>query len=198
MATSVRVSRHGYTSLDLPRPWRSALVFAVLCAVALSLDAAPDLPWTAGVVAGGLFAAAGAARTFQEYRELVGVRRTADRLIVHAPTSRDATELVRWRSAELTIRASRDRLSREVGRTVHMLDPGLLPSTSPLRRAAARGALDLFEQVESRLADERPVAARGVLLAQVLLRDAASPLYSEETEHQLRSSLRRILGALEP
>ena len=31
-----------------------------------------------------------------------------------------------------------------------------------------------------------------------LLRDAASPLYSEETEHLLGPALRRILGALEP
>ena len=198
MATSIRVSRHGYSSLDLPRPGHSALLFALLCIAALSLDAAPDLPWTAGVVAAGVFAAAGTARTLQDHRELVGVRRTADRLIVHAPTSRDATELVRWRSAELTTGASRARLRREVGRTVHMLDPGLLPSASPLRRAPARACRDLFEQVEQRLADERPVAARGILLAQALLRDAASPLYSEETEHLLGPALRRILGALEP
>ena len=55
-----------------------------------------------------------------------------------------------------------------------------------------------FVALERRLADERPVAARGVLLAQALLRDAASPLYSEETEHLLAPTLRRMLGALEP
>ena len=78
------------------------------------------------------------------------------------------------------------------------LDPGLLPSASPLRRPAARASLDLLEKLEQRLAGESPVAARGVLLAQALLRDASSPLYSEETEHLLGPALRRILGALEP
>jgi hypothetical protein len=187
-----------YSSLDLPRPAHSALVFAVLCAAALALDAAPSLPWTAGVAAAGLFAVAGVARTIHERQELAGVRRTADRLIVHAPTSRDASELVRWRCAELTTRAARERLRREVGRTVHALDPELLPSAVPIRRPAARACRELFLEVERRLADERPVAARGVLLAQALLRDAASPLYSEETEHLLAPTLRRVLGALEP
>jgi hypothetical protein len=198
MATSLRLQHSAYSSLDLPRPRRSALLFALLCAAALALDAAPSLPWTAGVVAGGLFAVAGAARTIHDRRELAGVRRTADRLIVHAPTSRDASELVRWRCAELTTRAARERLRREVGRTVRGLDPALLPSAVPLRRPAARACRDQFVQVEQRLAEERPVAARGMLLAQALLRDAASPLYSEETEHLLGPTLRRILGALEP
>ena len=63
---------------------------------------------------------------------------------------------------------------------------------------AARSCRDLFVQIERRLADERPVAARGILLAQALLRDVASPLYSEETEHLLAPTLRRIQGALEP
>jgi hypothetical protein len=187
-----------YSSLDLPRPARSALPFAALCAAAFALDAAPSLPWTAGVVAGGLFGVAGTARTIHERHELARVRRTADRLIVHAPTSRDASELVRWRCAELTTRAARERLRREVARTVRALDPERLPSAVPLRRPAARACRELFLELEGRLAHERPVAARGVLLARALLRDAASPLYSEETEHLLAPTLRRILGALEP
>jgi hypothetical protein len=198
VAVTLRHPRYGYSALDLPRPGRTALVFGLLVAVALALDAAPDLPWTAGVAAAGLFAVAGAARTLQEQRELAAVRRTADRLIVLAPTTRDASELVRWRCAELTTPATRERLRRELARTMHALDPGLLPSASPLRRPAARASLDLLERLERRLAGQSPVAARGILLAQALLRDASSPLYSEETEHQLRASLRRILGALEP
>ena len=198
MAATLRTPHPRYSSLDLPRPGRSALLFALLCAAALALDAAPSLPWTAGVVAGVLFAVACAARTVREHRELGRVRRTADRLIVYAPTSRDASELVRWRCAELTTRTARERHRREVARTLRMLDPGRLPSASPLRRSAARSFRDLFVQVEHRLGDERPVAARGILLAQALLRDAASPLYSEETEHLLGPALRRILGALEP
>jgi hypothetical protein len=187
-----------YSSLDLPHPARAALVFGALAAAALALDAAPDLPWTAGVVAAGLFGVAGTARTLHERHELEAVRRAADRLIVHAPSSRDASELVRWRCAELTSRSSRDALGRELSRLVHSLDGGLLPSASPVRRIAAREELALLEAIAARLADERAVAARGVLLTRGLLREAGSPLYSAETERLLGLALRRALGALEP
>jgi hypothetical protein len=187
-----------YSALDLPRPRHDALVFLGLGVVALALDADPRLPWAAGVAAAALFAVAGAVRTIQGRRELAAVRRSADRLLVTAPTSRDASELVRWRSGELTARVERDRLRREVGRTLHMLDPRLLPSASPLRRSEARSCRELLEQIELRLGDERPVCARGIILARVLLRDPASPLYSEGPEQNLARVLRRILGALEP
>jgi hypothetical protein len=49
-----------------------------------------------------------------------------------------------------------------------------------------------------RLADERPVAARGMLLAQSLLRDATSPLYADDADRLLGPALRRVTGALEP
>lgn len=187
-----------YSTLDLPHPWRAAAAFGVLVAAALALDADPTLPWAVGVVAAALFGIAGATRTVQSHRELTAVRRTADRLIVLAPTSRDASELVRWRCAELTSRECRDRLARSVERTLRALDPRRLASASPLRRPDARAARDLLEQLRARLRDERPVAARGILLTMILLQDAASPLYSEGPEQNLARTLRRVLGALEP
>ncbi|HZS24065.1 MAG TPA: hypothetical protein VFA30_03665 [Gaiellaceae bacterium] len=194
---SLRAARP-YSALDLPHPWRAGLAFAALAAAALSLEADPRLPWAVGVAAALLFVAAGAARTVQGRSELAAVRRTADTLIVTAPTSRDASELVRWRCAELTTRESRDRLAREVGRTLAALDPRRLPSASPLRRPEARAAADLLQVLEGRLGDEQPIAARGILLARMLLRDPASPLYSEGPEQNLSRALRRVLGALEP
>jgi hypothetical protein len=145
-----------------------------------------------------LFLAAGAVRTVHDRRELTSVRRSADALIIHAPTSRDASELVRWRSEELTARAERERLSREIGRTLRALDPGRLPSALPLRRPEARASRDLLERLQTRLSDEQPISARGVLLAQMLLRDAASPLYSDNPGHSISGVVRRVLGALEP
>jgi hypothetical protein len=188
---------HPYSALDLPHPWRVVAVFFLLVAAALALEADPQLPWVVGLVAAGLFGAAGAVRTLQSHHELAVVRRTADRLIVHTPTSRDASELVRWRSAELTTRAQRDRLAGEVHRLLRALDPGRMPSASPLRRPEARRYRDLFVQLERRLREERPVAARGMLLAETLLRDPASPLYAEAGEQDLPRLLRRALGALE-
>jgi hypothetical protein len=187
-----------YSALDLPHPRRAALLFGALVAVSFALDADPALPWAVGVAAAVLFGSAGTLRTIQARRELGAVRRAADRLIVHAPTSRDASELVRWRCEELTTRVQRDRLAREVSRTLRALDPKRLPSASPLRRPEARADADLLRRVESRLADERPVSARGILLAQALLRDPASPLYSEGPEQNLARMIRRVLGALEP
>jgi hypothetical protein len=182
-------------TLDLPHPRRAALVFGALAAAAICLDADPRLPWGAGVVAAGLFAAAGAIRTVQQRHELAAVRRAADRLIVLAPHSRDASELVRWRSAELTTRDAREHLHGELERLRRSLDPGRLPSASPLRRAAVRGSDDLLAELSARLADERPVSARGILLAQRLLREPESPLY---TDAPLVRTIRLVLGALEP
>jgi len=184
------------SQLDLPRPARSALSFGTLAAASLLLDADPALPWQAGVLAALLFVAAGCARMLQGRHELAAVRRVADRLIVDKPRSRDASAVVRWRSDELTSRGARDALRREVDRTLHALDPGRLPSASPLRRPAVRSCDDLLEALAGRLGDEQPVDARGILLTQRLLRDPASPLYSEGL--RLPRELGRVLGALEP
>ena len=173
------------STLDLPRPVRAALPFGALALAALALDADPQLPWLAGVVGAALFVAAGTVRTVRRTTSSSVVRRTADRLIVHSPTSRDASELVRWRSGELTTRAKREALRRDVVRILHSLDPGRLPSASPLKRPAARRCKDLFVALAARLGDERPVAARGILLAQSLLHDSTSPLYADDADTYL-------------
>ena len=198
MATALDRPPSPYSALDLPRPGRAALVFGALVVAALALDADPSLPWEAGVAAAALFAAAGTVRAVRERRELTAVREAADQLIVHAPRSRDASELVRWRADELTSRAARDSLRGEVERLRRSLDPARLPSASPVRRPAARGCDDLLQELSTRLGDERPIAARGLLLARIFLRDPESPLYSEATALLLPRTLRRILGALEP
>jgi len=184
------------STLELPRPGRSALRFASLAAASLLLDADPSRPWPAGVLAALFFLAAGCVRTHQDRHELGAVRQVADRLIVEKPRSRDASEVVRWRSGELTARTARDALRHEVDRTLRALDPAKLPSASPLRRPAVRPCDDLLATLAGRLGDERPVAARGILLTQRLLRDPASPLYSEG--QRLPRELDRVLGALDP
>ena len=186
------------SQLDLPRPGKAALPYLALALVALALDADPRLPWAAGLAGAVLFASAGTVRTVRAHYELEAVRRTADRLIVHTPQSRDASGLVRWRSGELTTRAKRDSLRRDVDRILHSLDPDLLPSASPLKRPAARRCRDLFVALAARLGDEQPVAARGILFVQSVLRDSGSPLYTDDAESSLAPALRRALGALEP
>ena len=186
------------STLDLPRPAKAALPYVALAVAALALDVDPRLPWLAGVAGAVLFVTAGAVRTVRARHELAAVRRTADRLIVHNPVSRDASDLVRWRCKELTTYAKRERLRRDIERLLRSLDPARLPSASPLKRPAARGSRDLFEALATRLGDERPVAARGILLAQSLLHDATSPLFSDDADTLLAPALRRVTGALEP
>jgi hypothetical protein len=187
-----------YSALDLPHPRRDAAAFAALATSALLLDAAPSLPWLAGVVAAGLFAVAGAIRVFHDELELAAVRRSADRLIVLTPTTRDASEIVRWRSHELTSRPSRDALSREIDRLLRSVDAGRLPSAAPVQRVAVRRERTLFVAASERIAGQRQIAPRGVLLLRAVLHDPTSPLYSDETQQFLGLAVRRALGALEP
>jgi hypothetical protein len=186
------------STLDLPRPGKAALPYVALALAALALDVDPRLPWLAGAAGAVLFATAGAVRTVRARQELAAVRRSADRLIVHAPHSRDASDLVRWRCRELTTGAKRERLRRDIEQLLHSLDPAKLPSASPLKRPAARGCADLFTALAARLADEQPVAARGMLLAQSLLHDATSPLFADDADTLLAPALRRVTGALDP
>ena len=184
-------------ALDLPRPGRAAAPFVVLCIAALGFEIDPQLPWIVGALAAVSFASAAALRAVHARRELAAVRRNIDRLIVHEPHSSEKSALARWRALEVTAPEFRKGVQREVKRVLSLLDPGSLPGASPLRRPAARGCADLLEQLRDRLGDDRPVAARGVLLARQLLRDPGSPLWSDESEHLLPRALKRVLGALE-
>jgi hypothetical protein len=187
-----------YSTLDLPRPLRSAAPLLALAALALMLDVDPRLPWLAGAVGAICFGGAAVLRALRARRELAAVRRTADRLIVHEPRTADPSELIRWRSLELTTRERRRTLGREVDRVLRALDTSRLPSASPLRRPAARRHRALLEAIGARLRDGAPVTARGMLLIQELLRDAGSPLFNDASEQLLARTLSRVLGALEP
>jgi hypothetical protein len=187
-----------YSSLDLPRPLRSAWPLLALAAGALAFEADPRLPWLVGLAAALCFLVAAGARGWRAQRELESVRLAADRLIIRAPRTRDASELILWRTQELTAPDARAALRRELERTIAQLDPRRLPSSSPVRRVAARRHEDLLRAIAARVGDERPVAARGILLARQLVRDHASPLYAEDAAPLLARMLSRILGALEP
>lgn len=190
---------HRFESLDLPRPFRSAWPLLALAALTLALLADPQLPLEILLVGSACFAAAAAVQAGRARHELATVRRTADRLILHeAPGEEPPSELVRWRSQELTAPEARSALQRELERTIRQLDPARLPSASPLQRGAVRRHRDLLETLAARVGDEQPVSARGLVLTRQLLRDPASPLYAEDAERQVVRALTRALGALEP
>jgi hypothetical protein len=178
-------------------PLRGAAPLVVLALAALAFEADPRLPWLAGAVAAVFFAAAAAVRWWQGWRELVRLRRVADRLILQAASHAESTPLVAWRSRELTDERSRAGLCREIDRLLAVLSPDRLPSASPLNRVALRRHAQLLRLVAARLGGERPVSPKGVLLVRQLLRDPGSPLYSDRAELLLPRALTRVLSALE-
>jgi len=185
-------------ALALPRPLRDAAPLALLALVALALDAAPGLPWLAGVVAAGFFAGAALVRAVQQERELRQIRARADRLILQGGERTHPAAVVLWREGELVGERHRALVAAAAERTLHHASRELLPSSSPLDRCAVRENEDLVRLLATRLHDGRPVAARGVLLAERVLGDPASPLYDAVAGEPLGVALRRVLHALEP
>jgi hypothetical protein len=185
-----------FGSLDLPRPGRAAWPLLALAAVALVLEASPELR-LAGLAAAACFALAAAVRAERARAELRAIRRTADRLILASATGVEGSDIVRWRTLELVAPPTRQGLAREVEQTLRRIDPVRLPSASPLRRGVARRHEQMLRRLEARMLDGRPVTARGVLLLRRLLREPDSPLYDEHAG-DLSRALARVLMELEP
>ena len=185
-----------FGSLDLPRPGRAALPLLALALVALALEASPELR-LAGLAAAACFVLAAAVRAERARAELRAIRRSADRLILASARGVEGSDVARWRTLELVAPESRERLARELEQTLRRMDPGRLPSASPLRRGPVRRHQEQLRRLEERMLDGRPVTARGVVLLRRLLRDPGSPLYDEHAGNLSRACA-RVLMELEP
>jgi hypothetical protein len=170
--------------------FRSAGTFLTLAAASLALDAAPQVPWKAGVAGAVLFAAAGTIRRVQSAAERRTARRVADDRIMRG------RGVPHWRELELTSPRARATRRRQVERIVRSASGDRLPSASPLNRAAVRGSTGLLRSLAQRLDDDRPVNPRGVLYVDQLLGDPASPLYGAHAD-LLPRAITRVLGALD-
>src|SRR5487761_599209 len=170
------------------RPGAPVLALAV---VSLALDAAPNIPWAAGVAGAGVFAAAAGVRRAQFAAGQRAARRVADERILRGHG------VPHWREEELISRRARASRRREVQRVVRAASAERLPSASPLNRMAVRSSAALFNTLADRLDDDRPVSPAGMLYVDQLLRDPSSALYSEHDD-LLPRALTRVLGALEP
>jgi hypothetical protein len=181
----------------IPRPGLAALPLLALAAASMGLDAAPELPWTVGVAVAGLFLVAAAARALQRYAELRQLRAAADRLIRRDDTRTQQSPFLGWRAEELTKPSRRRTLARSLRHIVRELDASALPGASPLNRRAARPYVDKLSELARLVEDpDVRVSARGVLLAESLLTDAASPLYDRARAGQLPSALTQVERAL--
>lgn len=171
-------------------PFRPVAPFVVLAAGSLGLDAAPHVPWVAGVAGAGLFASAATVRRAQAAAEHRAARRVADDRILRG------RGVPHWREEELTSARARAGRRSEVERLVRAASAERLPSASPFDRIAVRRCAALFERLVDRLDDDRPVSARGILFVDQLLRDPASPLFGTHSE-LLPRALTRVIGALD-
>lgn len=170
--------------------FRSGAPFLALAAASLALDAAPQVPWAAGVAGAGLFAAAAAGRRVQSTIERRSARQVADNRIMRGHG------VPHWREQELTSTRARAARRRQIERVVRSASGDRLPSASPVNRGAVRASSALLRALAARLDDDRPVASRGMLYVDQLLGDPASPLYGEHAE-LLPRAITRVLGALD-
>src|SRR4051812_31451721 len=90
-----------------PVSLRPGAPFLALAAVSLALDAAPSVPWAAGVAGAAVFAAAAGVRRVQFASGQRAARRVADQRILRGHG------VPPWREQELTSRRARASTRRE-------------------------------------------------------------------------------------
>jgi hypothetical protein len=117
-------------------------------------------------------------------------RAEADHWIGHGFESR-----YQWRVAELTSEHERKLSARSVRGVLRDLDGSRLPGAIPTRVAAVRPHAALLEAIESRLLDDAPVSALGMLAVSDLLTSPGSCLYTEVDD--VASCLTTVLDKLE-
>ena len=133
-------------------------------------------------------------KTWTDRRALKAARRSADEQLL---ASKLASPRLAWRSAELLAPEHRAAVGRSLTDTVHAADERLLPSASPLDRAAVRECRAQLLDLASHLFDlDRSVTPRGMLMLERLLSDSRGPLYGTGETRRLRLELHDIREAL--
>ena len=141
-------------------------------------------------------AVAGVVERMRQRRELAAARRGADRDILRhrLPSLRHS-----WRIAELVAPKNRLELARTIRTTVADAQQRYALNARPVNRRAVRNDAERLLALGDRLADiDRPVEARGVLLAQHLLSEESSPVYDPTRPEALPFYVDAALEALEP
>jgi hypothetical protein len=134
-------------------------------------------------------------RSWEARRALRSARRSAD---AELAATRLPPPRLAWRAAELTSDANRLALARSLTDVVHASDERLLPTASPLARAAIRDCRPELLALAGRLFDlSLPVTARGVLLVERLLTDGSGPMYGQADGDRLADAAGRARSALE-
>ena len=117
-------------------------------------------------------------------------RAEADYWIRHGFDSR-----FQWRVEELTTPRERKLCARSLRGVLGELDGTKLPGAAPLRTSQLRPHIGLLEAIETRLLDDAPVTAVGMLAVNELLMSPGSCLFTETDG--VGSSLKAVLAELE-
>jgi hypothetical protein len=135
------------------------------------------------------------AESLRARRSLQAARNAADVELLRSPVP---SLSVAWRAAELVVPRKRLGLARSFRRLLRDADPRYLAGAQPFDRNAVRAAAEHLRAIAGRLENlERPVAPCGVLLAERLFTDGASPLYDRSRPGALALYLEATLASLE-
>jgi hypothetical protein len=118
----------------------------------------------------------------------------------------EGTRLLSLRAEKLATTRQRARLARALERVVDIGDADrvmaapafrrMLPSL-PVRRHQVRSNRVLLLQLAQRLREDRPLRAQGLALAERLITDDNSPLYTDQATLSLQDAVRVALGKLD-
>ena len=134
-------------------------------------------------------------RGWEARRALRAARRRADDELA---TSRIPSPRLAWRVDELLRDDNRLSLARSLTDVVHSADERLLPTASPVDRAAVRECRPELLELASRLFDlARGISPRGLVLVERLLVDGNGPLYGRSDPSRLRDAAARCAEALD-
>jgi hypothetical protein len=166
-------------AIDLPRPLRAGLPYALAALLALGLCFTPV--WPVGLLAAGAFSVAAVLAAWKEQRALDRLRASVDATLMRQGRH-ELSPLLLWRTGEVTEQAFRDHVASELRRLVAASRTTSLPGSSPVDRASVRRNADELLALAARLEGPGSVGAHGVLLARGLAHDASSSFYDPETD----------------
>jgi hypothetical protein len=185
-------------SFEVPRPIGAAtpLLAVAVVAACTALAVSPRLPLA--LAAGALLFAG--VRAFSAARDRSLLRRQADALLQTGAHVHPQSQLLLWRSAELTAERNRRSLARSLRRIVQEVERPSPLSASPLNRRGVRPHLELVRALADRVGSlERPVAAQGMVLVEQLVTDGlGSSLYQGGRSGDLPEAVAACIAALEP